>query len=208
MLTFIPPAKASAAASILDKLHSARDKQIFRLLASISDPKHGNATRKRALEELPKKTKSLGDPVKDWVTILVNRCIMGDFINFDVVQSCISLAKKCFDEKKIPSCVALLSCAKIAVGAFPSLCEDEGSFQYIQEMFSACHDFAKTPRKGEVKEQIEQSGLATALSSMMSAATRRKQMIDQTAVRHFFAMLPFATEFTSTVYLTHLVCCF
>ena len=54
LVALVPPQSGSVG-EILE-LHSARDKHIFRILSSLTDPKHGVSTRIRALDELPKRT--------------------------------------------------------------------------------------------------------------------------------------------------------
>jgi hypothetical protein len=98
---------------VLVSFHGARDKHIFRILATIVDPSHTAEARRRAFEELPKRTKSLGDAVSDWVKNLVKRCAMGDSLNVDVVHACIRLAHGCVLINDIPACTAFLSSVKM-----------------------------------------------------------------------------------------------
>lgn len=168
----LPAPKGASLEDVLDKLHGARDKHIWRLLAGLANADHGKSARKRAADELPKRTKSLGDPLQNWVMTLVCRCSMGDFFNGETVRTCISLASECFSEKDISSCVALLSCAKVAIGVFPSICNSEESFELLKEMFSSCRDLTSSSRKGELKLKIVKSGLATALSSLLTVVAR------------------------------------
>jgi len=153
-------------ADVLEAFHSARDKHIFRILATVANPSHTMQARSRALDELPKRTKSLGDAVSVWVKNLVRRCAMGDFINVDVVSHCVLLAQECFFENDIPACASLLACVKTASTTFPSLCATKKTFVTLTELFSECRSVSDS----EKKKEIEESGIVTALSSILSAA--------------------------------------
>lgn len=59
--------------SILKKVHSAKDKHIFRILSTISSPAHSPSARLRAFDELPKRTKGLGNAAQSWIKTLAKR---------------------------------------------------------------------------------------------------------------------------------------
>lgn len=149
---------------VLQDLHGARDKHIFRILATIVDPAHTTQSRARALEELPRRTKVLGDAVSDWVKNLVKRCAMGDSLNSEVVSHCVLLAQECFRAGDIPAVGALLASVKMAVHIFPALCSSSETFVTLTEIFSECRSST-----GEVKKELHASGIVTALSSILSA---------------------------------------
>ena len=83
----------------LEQFHMAKDKHIFRILSTISTPTHSPKARVRALKELPKRVKPLGDNVWNWVKGLVRRCAMGDFINKKIVHHAILLAQECYHQR-------------------------------------------------------------------------------------------------------------
>jgi hypothetical protein len=149
---------------VLQDFHAARDKHIFRILATIVNPAHTAQARARALEELPKRTKALGDAVSEWVKNLVKRCAMADSLNAEVVNHCVLLAQECFREGDVPACGALLAAVKTAVDIFPALCSSNESFRTLTELFSECRSSS-----GEVKKELQASGIVTALSSILSA---------------------------------------
>jgi hypothetical protein len=161
-----PPSTASDLPSVLENLHAARDKHIFRILATIANPTHTMAARVRAFEELPKRTKSLGDATCAWVKSLARRCAMGDFLNKSIIQQCIALAQECFHGNDIPASIAFLSCVKLASTVFPALCGDREGFNLLIEMFMEC----RAARSGKKKKEIDQCGMVTALCSILAAA--------------------------------------
>lgn len=115
----IPSSGSSSSPSdiqpVLEKLHTARDKHIFRILTTIASPDHSASARKRAFDEIPKRTKSLGDTAAAWVKSLARRCAMGYFLNVKIVNRCILLTQECFHEDHIQECADFLSCVKTAL---------------------------------------------------------------------------------------------
>ena len=162
--TMTAPQVGKSAADVLELFHGARDKHIFRILATICDPTHSTKARMRALDELPKRTKSLSDDVSSWVKNLVRRCAMGSTLNAEVVGHCVLLAQECFREDDIPSCAAFLSCVKTACEAFPPLCSSAETFTTLTELFSE----TLAVEDPELKREVEESGIVTALSAILS----------------------------------------
>lgn len=158
-------ASASDLPSILENLHGAPDKHIFRILATIANPTHTMAARVRAFEELPKRTKSLGDATCAWVKALARRCAMGDFLNKSIIQQCIAMAQECLRGDDIPAASAFLSCVKAASIVFPSLCGGREGFNQLIEMFMEC----RVVRSGKQKKEIDKCGIVTALCSILAA---------------------------------------
>jgi len=152
---------------VLQAFHGARDRHIFRVLSTIVDPLQKPSTRNRALEDLPKRTKSLGDAVSSWVKNLVRRCNMGDFINGETVAHCVLLAHECFHEKDVPACAALLGSVKTAVAFFPSLCSPSKTLSTLRELLS--DSLAVT--SGRLKTDLDKYGIVTALSSILSSVS-------------------------------------
>lgn len=164
--SFVHPVTSANAEDVLLKFHQARDKHIFRILSTITDPLQKSKARARALDELPKRTKTLGDAVSTWVKNLVRRCSMGDFINADVIGHCVLLAQESFYEKDLGACAALLVSVKTAVSLFPALCSEPKTFETLSELFSECRAVSD---KG-FKKTVEESGILTALSSILPKA--------------------------------------
>jgi hypothetical protein len=153
---------------VLVSFHGARDKHIFRILATIVDPSHTSEAKRRAFDELPKRTKSLGDAVSDWVKNLVKRCAMGDSLNVDVVHACIRLAQGCVLNNDIPACSAFLSSVKLAVDIYPSICVPK-IFSILMDLFLQCRSAT-----GSIKKEILSSGIVTALTSILCAVATNK----------------------------------
>jgi hypothetical protein len=137
------------------------------VLASISSPTHSLAARSRALDELPKRTKSLGSSASSWIKSLGRRCAMGHFVNVDTITHCILLAQEAFHEKDFQVCMALLECVKVAVNVYPSLGGTEEGFETLVEMFSDCRDSLK----GDEEKDMKEMGILTTLSSVLATVT-------------------------------------
>lgn len=150
---------------VLASFHGARDKHIFRILATIVDPAHTAEARRRAFDELPKRTKSLGDAVSDWVKNLVKRCAMGDSLNIDVVHACVQLAQGCALENDISACSAFLSSVKMTVDIYPAICVPKIS-KVLTELFLHCRSAT-----GSIKKEILNYGIVTTLTSILSVFT-------------------------------------
>ncbi len=113
----------------LERFHKAKDKHIFRILSTIATPTHTTKARIRALDELPKRVKPLGDAVLTWVKGLVRRGSMGDFLNLEIVHHSILLAQECFREEDYPACERFLKWVQVAADAFPIICAQQDSFE-------------------------------------------------------------------------------
>ena len=135
-----PPAGGSSSdlKNVLESVHTARDRHIFRLLAAIAAPTHSASTRDRAFDELPKRTKSLGNATAAWVKSLGRRCAMGGFINEDIVLHCIMMAQECYHQEDIECTMIFLRAIKLAVSIFPSLGAPKDAFANLVELFGEC----------------------------------------------------------------------
>lgn len=153
---------------VLASFHGARDKHIFRILATVTDPAHTSEARRRAFDELPKRTKSLGDAVSDWVKNLVKRCAMGDSLNVDVVYSCIRLAHESALNNDIYACSAFLSSFKIAVDIYPAICVPK-IFNVLMDLFFLCRSAT-----GSFKKEMTNCNIVTALTSIFSVVATSK----------------------------------
>jgi hypothetical protein len=152
----------------LDKLHSARDNHIFKILATIANPTHSISARARALDELPKRCKSLGDATVSFVRTLARRCAMGHFVNVDVVRHVILLAHECLNDGDYQGCSVLLSSLKSITDVFSSLCSNKSDFANLLEVFSDCRAITNP----QAKKQIKQLELLTTMSSILASAAQ------------------------------------
>jgi len=165
-----PSANASPGTStedldlILNKIHTARDRHIFRLLKSISFPSHSSAARSRALDDLPKRTKSLGPSAASWIKSLARRCSMGYFLNAEIIAHCIILAQEAFNERNFPVCMAFLESVKVASNIYPSLGSTKESFETLVELFGHCRGSLTI----EEKKKMKQTGILTTLSAILA----------------------------------------
>jgi hypothetical protein len=164
---------------VLATLHGARDKHIFRILATITDPTHTVQARIRALDELPKRTKALGNTVSDWIRGVVKRCAMSDFLNCEVINHCVLLAQECFKENDVSSCAILLTCVQTAVAIFPPLGAFEETFTTLTEIFADC----RLEKNVDIKNTMDSFGIVTSLSSILSIASSAKSTIVVSIIR-------------------------
>ena len=153
---------------VLEKLHTARDNHIFKILATIADPTHTVAARARALDELPKRTKSLGDATASWVRTLARRTAMGHFANVESVHHVILLAQECLGEGDYQGCGIFLSCLKSITDVFPSLCSNKDDFGNILEVFTECRGVTNP----KAKEQVKRLELVTTASSIVASTAQ------------------------------------
>ena len=153
---------------ILDKLHNARDNHIFRVLATITSPRHSASARSRAFDELPKRTKSLGDQAATWIKTLARRCAMGQFMNGEIVHHSILLAQESFCEGNFQGCLHFLHCVKSASRFYPLLCSEKKDFGTLLELFSEC----RTTVISKIKDDLERSGMVTILSSILAEVSQ------------------------------------
>jgi len=172
-LTSPPSANSSQGSTddligVLQKFHTAKDRHIFRLLASVSSPSHSSEARIRAFDDLPKRAQSIGTSASQWLFYLARRSAMGYFLNHEVVETCILLAQEAFNEGEFQSCRALLQSAYTAFKIFPTI--SEKSFDYLVELFSECRGSSDTKEK----KLIKQYGILTTLSNMMSLTAQSR----------------------------------
>jgi hypothetical protein len=172
---------------IVGGLHNARDKHIFRILATIVDPNHTMSARKHALDELPKRTKVLGNGVSDWIRSLVNRCSMSNFLNGATVHHTVLLAQELFRENDIAATSITLASVKVAVESFPVLGAIQETFVTLTELFSDCRRKSST----KLKKELDCSGIVTGLSSILSAASSARSLV---IVSCFFMDKPLECE--------------
>lgn len=152
---------------ILPKVHGAKDKHIFRLLASIANPGHSSNARSRALDELPKRTKSLGSSTSAWIKTLARRCAMGYFMNSEIITHCASMAQEAFNEGEYLVCRALLESVNIGVNLFPSMTGKDAS-ESLTELFAECRGSLSSDKKRQIKEY----GILTTLSEMLAYVSK------------------------------------
>lgn len=151
---------------VLQSLHSARDKHIFRILATISSPNHTPSSRQRAFDDLPKRAKSLGNATAAWVKKLARRCAMGGFINEESIATCIQLAQECFQEGDLDCTRVLLTSARAALQIFNPLGANRESFGILVELYGECQS-----SHVKNKKQIDQAGIPSLLNQMLAIAS-------------------------------------
>ena len=152
---------------ILPKVHGAKDKHIFRLLASIANPGHSSNARSRALDELPKRTKSLGSSASAWLKTLARRCAMGYFMNAEIITQCALIAHETFNEHEYLVCRALLESVYAGVTLFPSITGKDAS-DFLTELFAECRSSLSSDKKRQIKEY----GILTTLSEMLAHVSK------------------------------------
>lgn len=160
---------AAERSPILETFHRAKDKNIFRILATISNSTHSNTSRSVAFEEVPKKVKNMGEDTVKWVKTLVHRCAMGDFVNKEVIRNCILLADECFREEDIESSKKFLECVYLAVESFPELCSTTECSGTLIDLFVSCRTSMVTSEK--MNRLITRFGVLSTLSAILSAVS-------------------------------------
>lgn len=145
---------------------------IFNLLvlATIATPVHSAAARSRALDELPKRAKSLGLPVASWLKDVACRCAMGGMINIEVMSHCIQLSQEAFKVREFPIAMKFLNAVRVVVNIFPSIIGANDCFWRLADFFGTCVEI----NSAEIKKKIHEYGVITILSGILAtaAATR------------------------------------
>jgi hypothetical protein len=123
-------------------------------------------SRIRALEELPKRTLTLGENVAKWMKQLVHRAAMSSFLNAEVVNHCARLASEAFMEEDYHASASLLFCLRFTAQAFPALCRHEETMDTITEFIVGC----RASKSAKAKQEIEQHEILTTLCFILSSA--------------------------------------
>ena len=166
--------------TVLTKIHTAKDKHIFRILSTIASSTHSPAARIRAFDELPKRTKGLGNVTSSWVKSLARRCAMGTFLNAESIEHCIILAQECFEAGDCEAASLFLLCVKTATSIFPALGATKEGFKNLVEFFEAC----RTDVTPATKKDMDKFGIVTVISDILAkAASSRPASGDR--VRYF-----------------------
>ena len=168
--------------NVLKPIHAAKDKRLFRILATITNPADSANARKRAQTKLPDLTKHISTAASEWTTQLVNRCSMGDSLNSEVVQSCIVLAQECFEEEDIEMCKHFLGFVNLAVGFFPELGYPSEAIEGLTDLFSKCRS-----ANSQTKKKLNDSGVVTMLSTILSSSAAEASFVD--VVRPFLSSI-------------------
>jgi hypothetical protein len=137
------------------------------VLASITSPAHSLAARSRAIEELPKRTKSLGSSTSSWIKSLARRCSMGNFVSAETITHCILLAQEALRERDFQATMAFLETVTIAINIYPSLGGTEEGFETLVELFSECRNSLKASEAEDAKEV----GILSTLIGILLVAT-------------------------------------
>jgi len=168
--TLVPGATPSVGERhpVLEKFHCIKDKHIFRILGTITNPNHSSKARARALDDLPRRVKATaGEAVQAWVKSLVKRCAMGDFINHDTIHHCVLLALECFNEGDLEATNKFLACVQMAVDSFPSLCAADEIFDNLSELFRECN----STNSSTSQETAEESTIITSLTAIFASVS-------------------------------------
>lgn len=166
---------------ILQSFHRAKDKNIFRILAAISNPSHSITSRNVAIDELPKKVKYMGEDTVRWVKTLVRRCAMGDFLNKEVVRHCILLADECFQEDDIESAKKFLDCVFLSAESFPDLCSTTECFGSLIELFVNC----RMVTSNKLRRLISRFGVLSTLGAILSRISPHVKPVSLLPSDHF-----------------------
>ena len=153
--------------NVLRKLHAAKDKHIFRIMSTIASPTHSTSARLRALDELPKRTKSLGNATSSWVRSMTRRCAMGSFINSESIEHCIMLSQECFEAGDCEAASHFLRCVKMATSIFPALGGTKEGFKNLAEFFDLSRTTVMT---SAMKRDMEKYGIVTMISDILAKA--------------------------------------
>lgn len=143
-------------------LHQARDKHVFRILTAISTSAHSKNARKRALDELPKRTTG---PISNTLVELVKMCAMGNSLNVETIEACADMAKEAFDETNFSICTALVETIHTMVSTFPNM--GNKCWESLVDLLS---DIRSAPMS--VKKQTEE--LVTLITSILAKIPLKK----------------------------------
>jgi len=150
--------------SVLKRFHTAKDKHIFRILSTIASPTHSPSARKRAFDELPKRTKGMGAVSVAWTKALARRCSMGAFVNFESIEHCIILAQESFEANDCKVSSLFLTCVKTMIAPFPALAATKESFKNLVEFL----EVVRTDVTPEAKKELEEYGIVTLISDILA----------------------------------------
>ena len=160
--------------SVLKKIHTAKDKHIFRILSTIASPTHSPSSRKRAFDELPKRTKGLGNATASWVKSLARRCAMGTFANAESIEHCIMLSQECFEANDCEVSSLFLSSVKTVTSIFPALGATKEGFKNLVEFFDVC----RTNVSQTTKRDVEKFGIVTVISDILAKSASSRPATD------------------------------
>lgn len=172
-------------ASVLKKIHTAKDKHIFRILSTIASPTHSPSARKRAFDELPKRTKGMGAASVAWTKALARRCSMGAFVNFESIEHCIILAQESFEANDCEVSSLFLTCVKTMIASFPALAATKDSFKNLVEFL----EVVRTDVTPEAKKELEKYGIVTLISDILAKSASSMPASDVTVspLLHYFS---------------------
>jgi len=119
--------------------------------------------RSRALNDLPKRTQSLGPSASSWVRSLAKRCAMGYFFNAEIILHCIQLAQESFNEGEFEVCRSFLDSSMSALSVFPNMVTKEMNDMLV-EFFGECRE----SHHREDRKQIDELDIVTRLSSILA----------------------------------------
>ena len=180
--------------SLMQKIHTAKDKHIFRILSTICSPTHSATAKGRAMEELPKRFKPMGEAAVTWVKSLIKRCTMGDFMNEQIIRTCILLAQEAFNAENIDACMSFLNCVKLAAKHYPEICVNHESFATLMELFSDGRRVSTS--NTALKKAIDEYEMVTVLTGILAAVAPARSKV--CGIWHWFGFV-----FLQSIILTH-----
>jgi hypothetical protein len=164
-----PTASISKAGLVwLKKFHAAKDDTIFDILSTIASSVHSPSARARAINELPKRTKSLGNETSSWIKTLSLRCAMGSFFNKETIERCIILSQESFKAGDCEASSLFLECVKTASSVLPALAATEEGYKNLNKFFESLQTTARVDYP--MKTEMEKFGLVTSISDILAKA--------------------------------------
>ena len=129
---------------LLQSVHGARDRHLFRVLATISTPLHSKTSRSRAFQDLPLRAKQCSFTKSEitWIKTCARRCAMGA-IDVEMTEHLILLAKLCVKsaletsssdfKSNIFHAMCFLRALKLVCKSFPKMATV--GMSHLQEIF-------------------------------------------------------------------------
>lgn len=140
---------------LVKSLHGARDRHLFRVLATIATPVHSKASRSRAFQDLPQRAKQCSFTKTEiaWLKVCARRCAMGS-IDTELTEHLILLVKLCVHSLAAGGCEAksdlhnagcMMKALKLVSKVFPKLAATR--LPYLQEIFLTLRTNKKESRR-------------------------------------------------------------
>ncbi len=154
VITFTPIA-TNEKDKLVKSLHGARDRHLFRVLATIATPMHSKSSRSRAFQDLPQRAKQCSFTKTEiaWLKVCARRCAMGS-IDTELTEHLILLIKLCVKSLVAGGCETkselhntgcMMQTLKLLSKVFPKLVATRLS--HLQEIFLALQASKKESRR-------------------------------------------------------------